>query len=141
MKQAASAIRLDVSKEDIKKKILCLPGPFCNAKRVYNSFSSSSRPSPQVTEQCFQELVSESLGSFKKVQKSTFFYKALPLTLANSEHCLGVFNLSFEDYKANFLKKDDLLPSSQGDKMLENHPQEDELREFLQQEGALILDE
>ena len=111
------------------------------AKRVYNSFSSSSRPSPQVTEQCFQELVSESLGSFKKVQKSTFFYKALPLTLANSEHRLGVFNLSFEDYKANFLKKDDLLPSSQRDKMLENHPQEDELREFLQQEGALILHE
>ena len=70
-----------------------------------------------------------------------FFYKALPLTLANSEHRLGVFNLSFEDYKANFLKKDDLLPSSQRDKMLENHPQEDELREFLQQEGALILDE
>lgn len=71
-----------------------------------------------------------------------FFYKALPpLTIANSEHRLGVFNLSFEDNKANFLKKDDLLPSSQRDKMLENHPQKDELREFLQQEGALILDE
>ena len=39
--------------------------------------------------------------SFKKVQKSTFFYKALPLTLANSEHHLGALNLSLEDYKAN----------------------------------------
>lgn len=141
LKQGASAIRLEVSKEDIKRKILCIPGPFCNAKRVYNSFSSSSRPSPQVTEQCFQELANESLGSFKKVQKSRFFYKALPLTLANSEHHLGALNLSLEDYKGNFLKKDDLLPSSQRDKMLENHPQEDELKAYLQQEGARILDE
>ena len=140
LKQGASAIRLDLSKEDIKKKILCLPGPFCSAKRIYNSFSSSSRPSPQVTEQCFQELTDESLGSFKKVQKSTFFYKALPLTLANSEHHLGALNLSLGDYKAN-VWKDDLLPSSQRDKMLENHPQENELRAYLQQEGAPILDE
>ena len=141
LKQGASAIRLDLSKEDIKKKILCLPGPFCSAKRIYNSFSSSSRPSPQVTEQCFQELTNESLGSFKKVQKSTFFYKALPLTLPNSEYHLSALNLSLEDYKANYLKKDDLLPSSQRDKMLENHPQLNELRTYLQQEGAPILDE
>ena len=134
-------IRLDVSKEDIKKKIVCLPGPFCSAKRVYNSFSSSSRPSPQVTEQCFQELANESLGSFKKVQKSTFFYKALPSTLVNSEHHLGALNLSLEDFKANFLKKDDLLPSSQRDKILENHPQENELRAYLLQEGAQLLDD
>ena len=134
-------IHLDVSKEDIKKKIVCLPGPFCSAKRVYNSFSSSSRPSPQVTEQCFQELANESLGSFKKVQKSTFFYKALPSTLVNSEHHLGALNLSLEDFKANFLKRDDLLPSSQRDKMLENHPQEEELRAYLLQEGAKILDD
>ena len=103
-----------------------------HAKRVCNRFSSSLRPSPQVTEQCFQERASESLASFKKVQKSTFFYKVRPLTLANSEHHLGVFNLSFEDYKANFLKKDALLPSSQRDKMLENHPQEDKLRVLKQ---------
>ena len=139
LKQGASAIRLDVSKEDIKK-ILCLPGPFCNAKRFYNSFSSSSRPSPQVTEQCFQELANESLGSFKKIQKSRFFYKSLPLTLANSEDHLGALNLSLGDYKANFLKNDDLLPSSQRDKMLENHPQQDKLTAYLQQEGAPILD-
>ena len=105
-----------------------------HAKCVYNRFSSSLRPTPQVTEECFQELASESLASFKKVQKSTFFYKALPLTLGNSKHHLGVFNLLFEDYKANFLKKDALLPPSQRDKMLENHPQEDKLKAFLQQE-------
>ena len=77
---------------------------------------------------------------FNKVQKSRFFYKALSLTLANSEHHLGALKLSLEDYKANFLKNDDLLPSSQRDKMLENHPQQDELRAYLQQEGAPILD-
>ncbi|KAJ7369589.1 hypothetical protein OS493_037772 [Desmophyllum pertusum] len=38
LKQGAAAIRMDVSKEDIKKKILCLPGPFCNAKRVLQQF-------------------------------------------------------------------------------------------------------
>ena len=97
-----AAIRMDVSKEDINKKILCLLGPFCNAKRVYKSFSSSSQPSAQVTEQCFQELANESLGSFQKVQKSTFFYKALPLTLAASEHHLGALNLSLEVIKQMF---------------------------------------
>jgi len=91
--------------------------------------------------QCFQELATESLGSFKKVQKSTFFYKALPLTLANSKHHLGALNLSLEKYKTNVLKKDDILPSSQRDKMLENHPQEDEWRAYLHQEGTPILDE
>ena len=49
-------------------------------------------------------------------------------------------NLSLEDYKAN-VWRDDLLPSSQMDKMLENHPQENELRAYLQQEGAPMLDE
>lgn len=108
---------------------------------MYNSFSSSSRPSPQVTEQCFQELANASLGSFKKVQKAAFFYKALPSTLSASEHHLGALNVSLEDYKAKFLKKDDVLPSSQGDKMLENHPQEAQLRTYLQKEEAPILDD
>ncbi|KAK2549160.1 hypothetical protein P5673_030541, partial [Acropora cervicornis] len=130
--QGASAIRLDVSKEDIKKKVLCLPGRFCNAKRVYNRFSSSLQRSPQVTEQC--ELASESLANFKKslgisieIQKSSVFYKALPSALAGSKHHLGALNLSSDDYRRKFLKKDDLLPSSKRDTLVGNHPLNEEL--------------
>lgn len=77
----------------------------------------------------------------KKVQKTALFYKALPSTLAASEHHLGALNVSLEDYKAKFLKKDDLLPSSQRDKMLENRPQEAQMRAYLQKEEAPILDD
>ena len=132
---------MDVSKEDIKRKILSLPGSFCSAKRIYNSYSSSLRPSPQITEQCFQELQNQSLGISKKLQESTVFYKALPSALAGSEHHLGALNLSLDDYKGNLLKKDDLLPSSPRDKMVENHPLNEELRVCLLQEKTPILDD
>lgn len=129
-------IRMTVSKEDVKQRILTMPGPFCSCKRVYNSYSSSSRPSPKLTEDCMKELDNESLGSMKKVQKSTFFFKVLPSTLVHSEHQLGAFNLSLEQYKEHFLQNDDLLPSSQKEKMLENHPHEAELRVYLLAEGV-----
>lgn len=122
---------MTVSKEDVKQRILTMPGPFCICKRVYNSYSSSSRPSPKLTEDCMKELDNESLGSMKKVQKSTFFFKVLPSTLVHSEH-----QLSLEQYKEHFLQNDYLLPSSQKEKMLENHPHEAELRVYLLAEGV-----
>ena len=122
---------MDVSKEDIKRKILSLPSPFCSAKRINSSYSSSSSPSTQITEQCFQELQNKSLGISKKLQKSIVFYKALPSVLAGSEHHLGALNPSPDDHKGKFLKKYDLLPSSKRDKMVENHPMNEELRIYL----------
>lgn len=124
-------IRMTVSKEDVKQRILTMPGPFCSCKWVYNSYSSSSRQSPKLTEDCMKELDNESLGSMKKVQKSTFFFKVLPSTLVHSEH-----QLSLEQYKEHFLQNDYLLPSSQKEKMLENHPHEAELRVYLLAEGV-----
>ncbi len=74
--------------EDLKKKILCLPGPFCN--RVYRTCSSTSRLSLELMTQCFQELDRrKSLGTAKKVHKSIIFYKAILSTLVDLEHYLG----------------------------------------------------
>ena len=44
-------------------------------------------------------------------------------------------------YKRNVLNKDDLLASTERNKMLHNHPLEKELREYLEQIKALILDD
>lgn len=105
---------------------------FLQCKMRLQSFPSSSRPNPPVTERCSQELANESLGSLKKVHKSMSFYKAPPLTLANSKHHLGALNLSLEHYH--------LLPSSQRDRMLQNHPQEDKQMVYRQQKRAPILE-
>ncbi|CAH3172087.1 unnamed protein product [Porites evermanni] len=129
----------NISKEFIKEKIFNLPGPFCSARRVYNSFSSNLRPSPQLTEECFRELEKQSLGHFKKVKRSMYFYKALPSSL-NENHLRG-FNLSLDDYIRTFLKRDDLLASKERNTMLHYHPLEKELREYLIKNQAPILDD
>lgn len=113
---------MSVTDEDVKQRILMLPGPYCSSKRVYNSFSSSSHPTLKKTEECMRDLEMAALGQVNKLGKATVFYKTLLSTLIHSEHHLGNLNMSLEQYKEKFLKDDDLLTSSQKEAMLENHP-------------------
>lgn len=123
---------MSVPDEDVKQRILTLPGPYCSSKRVYNSFSSSSRPTPKKTEECMRDLETASLGQVKKLGKSTVFYKTLPSTLIHSEHHLaGEPEYVFGATKETFLKADDLLTSSQKETMLDNHPKLQELRGYF----------
>lgn len=50
VKQGSVTVRLSVPDEEVKQRILTLPGPFCSSKQVYNSFSSGSHPTPQSKE-------------------------------------------------------------------------------------------
>lgn len=122
---------MSVTDEDVKQRILMLPGPYCSSKRVYNSFSSSSHPTLKKTEECMRDLEMAALGQVNKLGKATVFYKTLPSTLIHSEHHLGNLNMSLEQYKEKFLKDDDLLTSSQKEAMLENHPKLQELRGYF----------
>ncbi|CAH3150040.1 unnamed protein product, partial [Porites lobata] len=125
-KERQLSVRNNISKELIMKKILTLPGPFCSTRRVYNSSSSNSRPSPRLIQGCLREYY------LKKVQRSLCFYKALPFSLNTTlEHHLGGLNPPLVCYKRNVLNKDDLLASTERNKMLHNHPLEKELREYL----------
>ena len=90
--KGTSLVRMTVAEDDIKKRILHISGPFCSAKRVYNSYS----PSPKVTEKCMVELAGLSLGTHKKVQRSSYFLKSLPSALTNSQHQLEAFDLKIK---------------------------------------------
>ncbi|PFX15898.1 hypothetical protein AWC38_SpisGene19866 [Stylophora pistillata] len=131
VKQGSTSVRMSVTDEDVKQRILTLLGPYCSSKRVYNSFSSSSRPTPKKTEECMRDLETASLGQVNKLGKSTVFYKTLPNILIHSQHRLGNLNMSLEQYKEKFLKYDDLLTSSQKEAMLDNHPKLQELRQYF----------
>lgn len=67
---------MSVPDEDVKQRILTLPGPYCSSKRVYNTFSSSSHPAPKKTEDYMRDLETASLGQVEKLGKSTVFYQA-----------------------------------------------------------------
>ena len=136
VKQGSATVRMSVPDEDVKQRILTLPGPYCSSKRVYNSFSSSSRPNPPKTEGYMRELETASLGQVKKLGKSTVFYKAIPNTLIHTKHHLGNLNVSLDQFKDNFLKADDLLTSSQKESMLDNHPKLQELREYFRSQNV-----
>ena len=107
---------------DVKKKILKLvPGPFCTAKRVYNSFSSSLRQDAATIQGYFEELQAESLGEVK-VGRSCVFYKAMPPAIKDLQHKLAQFELAFEEYESNFLKRDELTTWTQRSTLVNNQP-------------------
>ena len=84
----------NISKEHIKKLKFLPYRVLFSARRVYNCFSSNSRLSPRLTEECFRELENQSRGHgwlFKKIQRSMYFYKALLSSLdAKPNTILGV---------------------------------------------------
>ena len=75
LKQGTATLCMNnISKEHIKKlKFIPYRVPVCSARRVYNSFSSNSRLSPRLTEECFREfeLENQSLGHGWLFKKNT----------------------------------------------------------------------
>ncbi|XP_048586857.1 uncharacterized protein LOC116619405 isoform X2 [Nematostella vectensis] len=127
LKKGAS-IRMSISEQDVKHRILTTPGPYSNCKRIYSHFSSTARPSPQKVEEYMSDLKAAQLGTIKKVGRMTVFYKELPSVLQHREHELGNFNIAINEYKGQFLASDDLLTSLQKQSMLGNHPQTNDVK-------------
>lgn len=115
------SVRFEVLMTDIQEKILTLPGPFHSRKRIYNSYSSANRPTPDETQQAMENLQSLNLGTVKKIGKTHVFYKELPSKLVD----FIPTKMTEEAYKRVFLSKDHIPTRSFYRKMIEEHPQKD----------------
>ena len=117
---------------------MALHGPFCTQKRIYNSFSSSNRPSATHVQECFKSLEQVGLGKIHHVNRSVIFYKTLPTDMEAVENNLGPYDMSLEDYKKLFLKIDELVPSSQWDHLVDEHPGRNALEEYFTAENIIL---
>ncbi len=98
-----------------------MPGPFTTARQVYTSFSSKSRPPVVSVQKSMEELEKSGLGIFKTVNKLKIFYKKSPV-LVEMQAKLANFGISFDEYSANFKKKNSRLTSRNMEVIVEAHP-------------------
>ena len=117
---------------------MALPGPFCTQRRMYNSFSSSNRPSAAHVQECFRSLEQLGLGKIRRINRSVVFYKTLPTEMEDVENHLGPYDMSLEDYKRLFLNKDELVPSSQWDHLVDEHPKKNALEAYFIAENKML---
>jgi len=130
--QKDSAMKSGVNGDDIKRKVLLgLPGPFLSSKRVYNSFSSSQRPTPSQTEVAMRELEQDGFGTVQHIGRSMVFYKTLPSEISPAA-LLNQYGTNMETYTDNFFARDSLMSSSQFDTTLVHHHQ------FMEVENAML---
>ena len=120
-------VKTGVSDEQIKEKVFIIPGPFVTRRRVYNSFSSAQRPTPQQTEDCLKKLEESDLGKCLKVGKTLVFYKELPSVMRGKEEDLAKIKMTADRYKNLFISIDDLVPQDMAEKFMNNHPNVEDL--------------
>lgn len=125
----SEVVKVGVRSEEIKKRILQVPGPFTTARRVYTSFSSRNRPSAQTVQLSMEELENDGLGTFKIVNKLKVFYKKLPSEDMKAN--LSLHEMSLEVYIAIFREEDPRLTTRNKDTIFENHPNSAELDEYM----------
>lgn len=108
---------------ELKKRILAVPGPFCSRKRLYNSISSTDRPSPEKVESAMESLKEESIGVIVKVRRGVFFYKAFPHVIDIA--LLAKYGISEDEYKNIYFSEDPLITEDQKLYMEHHHPERD----------------
>ena len=129
----STPVKVGLNDEEIKVKVLTLPGPFCTRKRIYSSFSSSQRTSPQHTEKCMKELEAIGLGKCVINGKVLVFYKVLPSKIVYSD-LLQPFQLIWDQYQEHFKLTDPLTTRYQRQKLFNAHPE----KRLLEDEGVDI---
>ncbi|XP_066925267.1 uncharacterized protein [Clytia hemisphaerica] len=117
----SESVRFEVLMTDIQEKILSLPGPFHSRKRIYNSYSSANRPTPDQTQQAMENLQSLKFGFVKKIGKAHVFYKQLPSKVIDFTSS----KMTEEAYKMVFVSKDPIPTKKFYKKMIDEHPQKD----------------
>ncbi len=113
---------------EVKRRLLLVPGPFCSRKRLYNSISSTDRPSSEKVEIAMEKLKEESLGTIVKVRRGVFFYKVFPHEVDVTS--LAKYGLSRDDYKQIYFSEDPMVTNAQRLYMVEYHPRKNEF-DFL----------
>ena len=110
--------------------VLLLPDGFCTAKRVYNSFTSKSRPNKDTVTKEFRELEQAGIGISKRAGRSCVFYKKVPTDLQPIEHELGKYSVPIAVYKRCFMKDDFKISVSLREDIIEGHPFREAYKEY-----------
>lgn len=69
LKNSLQSVKVGVSFEDLKKRVLSLPGPFTAVRRLVRSVSLTRRPSSQVAQEVMIKLQAVGIGSVVHVSK------------------------------------------------------------------------
>ena len=112
------------------KKEFCLPGPFVSVPRVVRCYSSTRRPSSKAAQEAMAALQVSGIGSLITLHKLLVFLKKLP-TIA-SPPAIAAFGVTPEEYRQAFLTKDDKITTGMQEKVMDAHPQKDEILAFLE---------
>ena len=122
-------LKVGATPEDIKKRILCLPGPFVSVRRVVRSFSSTRRPSSKAAQDAMAALHTAGIGSMLTLNKLVVFLKKIPpLVNKNQVTACGV---TPQEYKAAFDEQDTKLTADVQETVMEAHPQREEVEAYL----------
>ena len=119
----------NVGEEEIKEAILKHPGPFVTPKRIYRQFSSRTRPEGEEVRKQMARLQEVNLGTLLHVDRSYYFYKALPSEEIGDT--LATFNVSVAEYTENFNKIDNGLTDLQRDSAIRSHPNGEQYDEYI----------
>ena len=103
LKKSSMALKVGVQSEDIKKRILSLPGPFVCVRRIVRSFSSAQRPSSKATQGAIASLQTAGIGNVLTLNKQVVFLKKIP-TIVNSNQ-IAACGITPDEYKLAFSKK------------------------------------
>jgi hypothetical protein len=113
-----------MSEMEVKRRLLVVRGPFCSRKRLYNSISSTERPSPEKVGCAMESLKEESLGVVVKVRRGVFFYKVFPHQVDVTS--LAKYGISEEEYKGTYFSQDSMITTDQRSYMEHHHPKKDQ---------------
>ena len=76
LKDGSRPIRSGVTGEEVKQRVVQSAGMFATAKRIYTSFSSVPRSSPEFVVQQFKDVEKEGLGVIKTANRLSIFYQS-----------------------------------------------------------------
>ena len=103
-------------------------GYFVTPKRIYRKFSSRTRPDGTVVKEQMRSLEEMGLGKLVKVDKTVFFYKAIPTTV--EAETLAVFRISIDQYREAFQLVDAGLTDMQRGAAEVHHPDWNSYKRF-----------
>lgn len=133
LKTSFQSVKVGVSFDDLKKRVLCLPGPFTTVRRLVRSFSSTRRPSSHVAQEVMVQLQASGVGNVAHISKQCVFFKELP-DVVNSIQ-VAACGVTPEEYKTAFLSPDEKLTTAQQEVIMSAHPKRQTVEDYVEKES------
>ena len=129
LKNSLQSVKVGVSFEDLKKRVLSLPGPFTAVRRLVRSVSLTRRPSSQVAQEVMIKLQAVGIGSVVHASKQCVFFKELP-NVVNSNQ-VAACGLTLQEYKTAFVSTDDKVTIAQQEVIMCAHPKRQTVEDYV----------